>query len=96
MAVAISSAIREVFSRLGLSVKPEQEKIIGGILKGDVFVILPTGFGKSACFQCLPWLYDKLYEESKAIHHHCGYSSLSYNERSSKCSVSDDTMCSIK
>ena len=36
MAVAISSEIKEVFSRLGLSVKSEQEEIISGILKGEL------------------------------------------------------------
>ena len=32
--------------------KPEQERVIRSILKGgDVFAVLPTGAGKSACFQ---------------------------------------------
>ncbi len=38
------------------SVKPEQMNVVKGILRKDVFAILPTGFGKSACFQCLPIL----------------------------------------
>ena len=33
---------------------------MSAVLKGDVFAVLPTGFGKSACFQCLPLLFDKL------------------------------------
>ena len=46
---------------LGLSsVKPEQLEVVSAILNSDVFVILLTGFGKSACFQCLPSLFDQL------------------------------------
>ena len=29
-------------------------EVVKTILKRDVFVILPTGFGKGACYQCLP------------------------------------------
>ena len=43
------------------SVKPEQKEVVEAILKTDVFVILPTGFGKSACYKCLPILHKKLY-----------------------------------
>ena len=42
------------------SIKPEQLEIVVGIVKGDLFVVLPTGYGKSACLQCLPRFYDKL------------------------------------
>ena len=40
--------------------KLEQHQAVASILKGDVFIILPTGFGKSACYQCLPMLYDSI------------------------------------
>ena len=46
------------------SVKPEQKEEVEAILKTDVFIILPTGFGKfgkSACYKCLPLLHKKLY-----------------------------------
>ena len=33
--------------------KPKQELIIASFLKGDVFGILPTGFGKLLCYTCL-------------------------------------------
>ncbi len=53
--------MKSAFLRLGIpSVKQEQLEVVLGIIRGDVFVILPTGFGKSACFQCLPFLFDQL------------------------------------
>ncbi len=57
--------LTKVFRDLGLSsVKPEQLQVVAGILKGDVFAVLPTGFGKSACYQCLPLVYDQLFPDS--------------------------------
>ena len=53
--------LSQVFQEMGWSsVKPEQKEVVEAILKTDVFVILPTGFGKSACYQ-LPLLHKKLY-----------------------------------
>ncbi len=55
------NTLSEAFQGLGFSmVKPEQKQIVEGLLQQDVFVVLPTGFGKSACFQCLPALFDML------------------------------------
>ena len=54
--------LSQVFQEMGWSsVKPEQKEVVEAILKTDVFVILPTGFGKSACYQCFPLLHKKLY-----------------------------------
>ena len=65
-AAQVDPVLEEVFKKLGLnSVKHEQQLAIAGVLKGDVFVVLPTGFGKSACYQCLPLLYDKLYPRNE-------------------------------
>ena len=39
--------------------KPEQRKAIHSIYRGrDVFVWLPTGFGKSLCYEVLPFVMD--------------------------------------
>ena len=57
----VSQDLEQVFFQMGWpSVKPEQAEVVKTILKRDVFVILPTGFGKSACYQCLPLLHQKL------------------------------------
>jgi ATP-dependent DNA helicase RecQ len=56
--------VGEAFRKLRLpTVKPEQMEAVRGILERDVFVVLPTGFGKSACYQCLPLLYNELYPD---------------------------------
>ena len=43
-----------------LSLKHEQKECIKCIFDGkDVFVWLPTGFGKSICYEVLPFMFDK-------------------------------------
>ena len=56
MDVALVKCIR----KLGYDfLKKEQEKAIVSFMEGnDVFVCLPTGFGKSLCYFCLPSLFD--------------------------------------
>ena len=42
--------------------KPEQRVVLRAVLKPrDVFAILPTGYGKSLCYACLPLMYDELF-----------------------------------
>ena len=36
------------------------EVIVGFVSGHDVFGVLPTGFGKSLFYACLPGLYDQL------------------------------------
>ena len=45
--------------KAGLTLKEEQGKAVRYILNGqDTFVWLPTGFGKSICYECLPFVFD--------------------------------------
>uniref|UniRef100_A0A1X7UG53 DNA 3'-5' helicase n=1 Tax=Amphimedon queenslandica TaxID=400682 RepID=A0A1X7UG53_AMPQE len=41
--------------------KAEQMQVISKFVEGnDVFAMLPTGFGKSLCYLCLPIVFDML------------------------------------
>ncbi len=53
VAPALPDAVRAAALRLGIrQLYPEQERAVGASLAGhDVLVVLPTGFGKSVCYQ---------------------------------------------
>ena len=57
-----TDGVRYALSQLGkpdLKLKDEQQQAIASVYSGqDVIVFLPTGFGKSICFQVLPFLFD--------------------------------------
>ena len=59
---AFSTALAYSLEQLGLShvvFKEEQRAAIKSMYEGrDVFVCLPTGFGKSLCYQTLPFVLD--------------------------------------
>ena len=58
--IALSALIREAASRIGYdNVKPKQIEAVLEFCKGkDVFVSLPTGYGKTLIFAVLPSLSD--------------------------------------
>ena len=62
MELELDCALSYALQRLGtpdMSLKPEQVASISAIYKGkDVFVWLPTGFGKSVCYEVLPFVMD--------------------------------------
>lgn len=60
-------AIDRAAKHLGCDrVKPEQEKAIRDFMAGkDVFVALPTGYGKSLCYAALPFAFDCVRSVSK-------------------------------
>ena len=60
--VLLTEIARSAAANLGYSsLKPEQELAILSFMEGnDVFVSLPTGFGKSLRYAALPYAFDQL------------------------------------
>ena len=55
---AVSFALRCLQSS-GLVLKPQQKEAVNLVWDGkDVFILLPTGFGKSIIYELLPFLFD--------------------------------------
>ena len=58
------SVITKCIQKLGyLQLKPEQLKVIMEFVNGrNVFAVLPTGYGKTLCYACLPLIliFDEL------------------------------------
>ena len=62
------SVIRAAAASFGYSsLKSEQERALEAFIRGeDVFVSLPTGYGKSLCYVLLPTIFDMLRRVDKA------------------------------
>lgn len=58
----LSRAIEYSLGKLSFTtLKDKQREAIVSFVSGkDTFVILPTGYGKSLCFSCLPYIFDCL------------------------------------
>ena len=66
----ISVAIYSTAAPLGYaSLKPCQESAVKAFISGkDIFVSLPTGYGKSFCYYCLPRVFDFLKGKQSPYH----------------------------
>ena len=66
---AIDQVLGEAVVELGYpSLKEEQKQVIVAFLQGrDIYVVVPTGFGKSLCYACLPFAFDRLLGRATSI-----------------------------
>ena len=73
----IETAAIDTDKHLGYeSLKPLQLEVVGIVGGRDVFVGLPIGYGKSLCYSCLPWTFDRICSPplptpSTAVHCFC-------------------------
>lgn len=59
MADSLIQVVEKVSTRFGISLKEKQSEAIVQFMSGrDVFVSLPTGYGKSLIYALLPPAYD--------------------------------------
>ena len=57
----VREAARNAARVLGYTdLKQEQLRVVEAFVERDVFAVLPTGYGKSLCYACLPIVFDKL------------------------------------
>ena len=58
----VEEVISSVARQFGLDqLKPKQKEVISTFVRGrDVFVSLPTGYGKSIIYAALPFVFDSV------------------------------------
>ncbi len=64
-AISIKETATAAARCLGYSeMKLQQLQVVEAFVKGyDVFGVLPTGYGKSLCYACLPLVFDTLHQK---------------------------------
>ncbi len=63
---SVASYALETLKCTEMQLKPEQMEAIRHVYEGkDAFVWLPTGFGKSICYEVLPFMFD--YRKSREL-----------------------------
>ena len=66
----MEAAASKAAVRLGYpgGLKEDQLKVVVAFLSGlDVLAVLPTGYGKSLCFSCLPYAFEELEGSSENV-----------------------------
>ena len=65
----IETILKDIIVKLGFDALKEEQKVaVLSFLSGrDVSVSLPTGYGKSLCYGCLPWVFNSLKERSTSV-----------------------------
>ena len=65
----VKECVTDAAKKLGYpEMKPEQLEVAASFIEGrDVFSVLPTGFGKSLCYACLPLAFDQFLERGYSL-----------------------------
>ena len=63
----VRMALNICAARAGYSLRPLQEQVISFVQGSDVFVGLPTGSGKSLCYNILPDVFKSLRKIKSSI-----------------------------
>ena len=63
----VRMALNKCAARAGYSLRPLQEQVISFVQGSDVFVGLPTGSGKSLCYNILPDVFNSLQKVKSSI-----------------------------